>query len=279
VRTHLGLVIVAACGGAPAKPLEPAKPPEPVANAQDEIVVLASAPPDAIVLEVRAIRWACAVTHARGVVTPDLTVPAGRPIKLIVTTPEWPAQAKGLAVSLVGTNVDKPIVKDAPVEIAFRLDKPGTYHWKCPTLVPPKPAYPIDPALAGPEYLAQLDPVKPLVTVTDAEYRAMLDANDLEVPANRLALGAKLYQRKGCVSCHTIDGSPRVGPSWQGIWGSEAKLSDGSTRTVDADYVKESVLHPQAFARPGYPPVMPSFEGQIRDQELAALIAYIESLR
>lgn len=267
-------VMLAACGGSPAKPTET------VSNTQDGIVVLASAPADALVLEVRAIRWSCAVTHPRGVVTSDLEVPVGRAIKLVVSTPEWPEQSKGLAVALVGTNVDKPIVKGAPVEIAFRIDKPGTYQWKCPTLVPPRPSDADEPGTTrSPVYLAQFDPMKPLVAVTAAAYEKMLDANDLEIPANRLTLGAKLYERKGCNACHTIDGSARVGPSWKGIWGTDVTLSDGTTRTVDADYVRESILHPQAFARPGYPPVMPTYEGQIKGGEIKALTAYIESLK
>jgi cytochrome c oxidase subunit 2 len=57
------------------------------------------------------------------------------------------------------------------------------------------------------------------------------------------------------------------------------KLADGSTRTVDADYVKTSILHPTAFARPGFPPSMPSFEGQLRDREIDALVAFIASLK
>lgn len=272
-RVWLG-VILAACGGSPAKPTET------VSNTQDGIVVLASAPPDALVLEVRAIRWSCAVTHPRGVVMPDLEVPVGRAIKLVVSTPEWPEQAKGLAVALVGTNVDKPIVKGAPVEIAFRIDKPGTYQWRCPTLVPPRPSHPDEPDVTySPEALAQFDPMKPLVAVTAAAYEKMLDANDLEIPANRIALGAKLYAQKACKTCHSVDGSRRLGPSWKGIWGTEVKLADGTTRTVDAAYVRESILHPQAFARPGYPPAMPPFEGQIKDVEIKALTAYIESLK
>lgn len=271
---RISIVVLAACGG-PA-----AKPPAPLTNTQDGIVVLATAPADALVLEVRAIRWACEVTHANGVITTDLRVPAGRPIKLIVATPEWPEQARGLEVSLVGTSVKKPIVKDAPVEIAFLIDKPGTYQWRCPTLVPPPLSPSLGPEIAeSPDAVAQRDPIKPLTALSAADYDAMLVANGPEGAGNPVTVGAKLYLNKGCVTCHTTDGSPRVGPSWKGIWGTSVKLDDGSTRTVDATYVRESVLHPQSFARPGYPPVMPSFEGQLRDRELAALVAYIESLR
>ena len=56
-------------------------------------------------------------------------------------------------------------------------------------------------------------------------------------------------------------------------------LADGITLRFDAEYVRDSLAHPQAKARPGYPPSMPSFDGLLREQEIDALIAFIESLR
>ena len=255
----------------------PVTSPEPVATSHDGIAMLATAPPDALVLRVRAIRWSCNVTHANDVETSDLRVPVGRPIKLSVWTPEWPDQARGLAVSL-GTAIHKPVVKGSSVEIAFRIDKPGTYHWKCPTLVPDI-AYRDPDVPESSEAIAQRNPVKPLTAMPAADYDALVAANDPSLPTNRIALGRALYERKGCNACHTIDGSARVGPSWKAIWDSDVKLSDGTTRRVDEAYVRESILHPQAFARSGYPPVMPTFEGQLKERELAALVGYIESLK
>ena len=272
---YLVSILVAGCGASATQPAAPI-PPVPTSAPPDDVVMLASAPADALVLEVRAIHWACDVTHPRGAVTPDLRVPAGRAIRLVVATPESPPRAKGLEVTLGG--VTRPVVKDHPVELAFRIDKPGTYHWKCPTIPPPRS--PLAPGTeASPEWTAQYDPIKPLIAMPPADYEAMIAADTADDPADRVARGAKLYLKKGCVSCHTVDGTPRVGPSWKGIWGTDAKLSDGTTRAVDKAYVTESILHPQAFARPGYPPAMPSFEGQLRDRELSALIAYIESLK
>jgi cytochrome c oxidase subunit 2 len=92
-------------------------------------------------------------------------------------------------------------------------------------------------------------------------------------------LGAKLYEKKGCIGCHSVDGSAKVGPTWKGDWGQKATMSDGTVITVDENYVRESILSPQAKARPGYPPSMPSFEGQLKENEIQALIAYIKSLK
>ena len=94
----------------------------------------------------------------------------------------------------------------------------------------------------------------------------------------KIALGKQLYEQKGCVQCHTLDGTARIGPSWKGIWGKTAALTDHSTRMVDETYVRESILFPQDFARPGYPAVMPSFERQLKGFEIDALTVLIASL-
>jgi cytochrome c oxidase subunit 2 len=91
--------------------------------------------------------------------------------------------------------------------------------------------------------------------------------------------GAEVFKAKGCIACHTVDGTPRVGPSLFHDYGTEVALADGTAVTMDAAYIRESILAPQAKARPGYPPAMPTFEHLISDHEIAAVTAYIRSLR
>lgn len=98
-------------------------------------------------------------------------------------------------------------------------------------------------------------------------------------PRSLIELGARLYEQKGCVGCHSIDGSPRVGPSFKGEWGSRVVLGDGVTLVFDEAYVRESLAHPQAQARAGYPATMPSFDGLLKDREVDALIAFVRSLQ
>jgi len=92
----------------------------------------------------------------------------------------------------------------------------------------------------------------------------------------RVEQGRALAQSKGCVACHTIDGSARVGPSWKGLYGKTETMTDGSTARVDEDYLRSFIRDPQARQVKGYPPVMPRLE--VSDEELAALVAYIQSL-
>jgi cytochrome c oxidase subunit 2 len=92
----------------------------------------------------------------------------------------------------------------------------------------------------------------------------------------RVQQGRALADSKGCVACHTIDGSPRVGPTWKGLHGKTETMADGSTALVDEAYLRSFIRDPQARHVKGFPPVMPKIE--LTDEELAALVAYIQSL-
>jgi len=89
------------------------------------------------------------------------------------------------------------------------------------------------------------------------------------------AQGQQLAKSFGCVACHSVDGSKGVGPSWQGLYGKTETLEDGTRIKVDEDYIKESVLKPNAKIVKGYAPIMPTFTPS--DKELSALIAFIKS--
>lgn len=92
----------------------------------------------------------------------------------------------------------------------------------------------------------------------------------------RVEQGRALADAKGCAACHTIDGSPRVGPTWKGLYGKTENMADGSTALVDEAYLRSFIRDPQARQVKGFPPVMPRIE--LSDEELAALVAYIQSL-
>lgn len=95
-------------------------------------------------------------------------------------------------------------------------------------------------------------------------------------PGARVAQGEALAQSKGCVACHTVDGSSRVGPSWKGLAGKTQTLADGSTVLADEAYLQRAIREPQAQVVKGFPPVMPP--STLSDEELAALVAYLQSL-
>jgi cytochrome c oxidase subunit 2 len=89
--------------------------------------------------------------------------------------------------------------------------------------------------------------------------------------------GAQLFEQKGCVSCHG-EGSQVNAPSLEGVYGAEVQLANGETVTADEEYLRQSILKPQADIVAGYEPLMPSFEGQLTENEIIDLIEYIKSL-
>jgi cytochrome c oxidase subunit 2 len=95
--------------------------------------------------------------------------------------------------------------------------------------------------------------------------------------------GARIYSIRGCNACHSVDGSPKVGPSWKGLWGKTESLADGSTVKIDGadgeNYLKESILDPNAKVVSGYAPQMPPYAGQLNDQHIEALVAYMKTLK
>jgi cytochrome c oxidase subunit 2 len=91
------------------------------------------------------------------------------------------------------------------------------------------------------------------------------------------ARGRALAQAKGCVACHSVDGSRGVGPSWKGLYGKTETMADGSSALVDDKYLEAFIRNPQARTVKGFAPVMPKID--LTDDELAALVAYIKTNR
>jgi cytochrome c oxidase subunit 2 len=91
-------------------------------------------------------------------------------------------------------------------------------------------------------------------------------------------VGRLLYTKNGCLTCHTLDGSRSTGPSFRGLFGHEVALRDGSRVTADENYLRESILFPQARIVAGYEPVMPTYKGQLKDREIMALVEFIKTV-
>jgi cytochrome c oxidase subunit 2 len=89
--------------------------------------------------------------------------------------------------------------------------------------------------------------------------------------------GQELFARLGCDTCHLTDGTGS-GPALQGRFGKQVALRDGQTRVMDDAYVRQSILNPSSLPLPNYRPVMPTFQGQISEEQILQLIAYLKSI-
>ena len=90
-------------------------------------------------------------------------------------------------------------------------------------------------------------------------------------------LGREVAESTGCFACHSLDGTQVVGPTWQGLWGKNIPLADGTTALADADYIAESIRDPAAKLVEGFAPVMiPYDEDTISEADLQALIVFLQ---
>jgi cytochrome c oxidase subunit II len=111
---------------------------------------------------------------------------------------------------------------------------------------------------------------------------AALGGCTADEPKSLVEAGQALSRQKGCVSCHTTDGKPGVGPTWKGLAGSQVVLDDGTTITADDDYLEESILHPNRRTVKGFTTGQMETvvkENSLSADEVEALIAYIKTLK
>jgi cytochrome c oxidase subunit II len=87
----------------------------------------------------------------------------------------------------------------------------------------------------------------------------------------------QLLEAKDCTACHSLDGQPGIGPTFKGIYGRTEKMSDGSVVTVDDDYLRESIVNPDAKIVAGFDPLMP--KPTLTDKEVKEMVDYLETIK
>jgi cytochrome c oxidase subunit 2 len=109
--------------------------------------------------------------------------------------------------------------------------------------------------------------------------RWLSDAALAELNAAPAEAGQRLYGSRGCAQCHSVDGKAGTGPSFKGIFDTQQPLTTGTSVLADENYIRESILEPQAKVVAGFSPVMPTYAGRLSDREIVALIEYIKTLK
>jgi cytochrome c oxidase subunit 2 len=183
-----------------------------------------------------------------------LHVPVNQPVKLIMTS-----QDVIHSFYIPAFRVKKDVLPGRYTELWFEATKTGEYHLFCAEY-------------CGTEHSQMIGSV---VVMEQLEYERWLSGN--VAGESMAAAGQRLFEQRGCASCHAGTSDAR-GPALAGLFGKEVQLEDGRTVTADESYLRESILNPQAKVVAGYSPVMPTFEGQISEEGLLQLVAYIKSL-
>lgn len=218
-------------------------------------------PKNGLEIHVTGKQWAWTATYKNGVTSTEVVVPVNRDVKLILTSEDV------IHSFYIPTfRLKQDAVPGRYTALWFRAEKLGEFQVFCAEF-------------CGTSHSGMMSKVR---VVSQEDYDKWL-ISESEVGSLTMAQqGAKLFQTRACASCHSVD-SPavKVGPSLYQKWGKEEEFDDGTKGLVDENYVRESILLPQAKIVKGYPrpSPMPSFQGQLSEKQLSALVEYIKSLQ
>jgi cytochrome c oxidase subunit 2 len=183
----------------------------------------------------------------------ELHVPTGRPIKMTMISEDTIH-----SMFVPAFRVKSDVLPGRYTSIWFEPTKPGKYHLFCAEYCGTEHSL-----MGGSIYVME-----------PAAYAAWLAG---EVPGAPRATGEELFTSLACVTCHQA-GERQRGPALEGLFGTEVKFATGSTALADEAYVRESILSPGAKVVAGYDPLMPTYQGQVTEEQLMSLVDYIKSL-
>jgi cytochrome c oxidase subunit 2 len=228
-----------------------------------EFMNLQMAPENAYEVQVLGQKWKWLFTYPNGVVDDNLHVPPDEAVRLVMTS-----QDVIHSLYVPDFRIKRDVVPGRYEREWFHALEPGEYQIFCAEY-------------CGTSHAAML--AKVIVHRTRPEFEKWLeDAGNFldKLPPEKLWEGGqKLYNQRGCKQCHSIDGVSGIGPSFKGIWGHKQPLKDGAEVLVEENYIRESLLNPQAKIVAGYEPVMPTYQGRLKDKEITAIIEYLKTLK
>lgn len=168
--------------------------------------------------------------------------------------------------------IKQDLVPGRVTELRITPTLEGEYQVSCAEICGTSHAYMVSPVVVVSQVAYETWVADQL-----AAYEAELQASDGQPDAAR---GEKLYTELGCKACHSLDGAAGVGPTWKGLFGQENHpLADGSTVSVDEDYLYESIVSPNAKIAQGFNAnAMPSFS-YLRDSQVYDLVEFIKTLK
>ncbi len=212
-------------------------------------------PPGDIEIYALGKQWMWKFEHPGGQAEIDqLHVPVDKTIRLVMAS-----QDVIHSFFVPEFRVKRDVVPGTYETLWFKATQPGEYRLECTQY-------------CGLQHARMTGDV---VVMTAAGYARWLERQGVQ--QSLAQQGEALFRSKGCSGCH--DGNSTVhAPSLVGLYGSLVHLQDGSVRRADEQYIRDCILTPRSFTVAGYPPVMPDFSGQLSEDELVKLLAYIQSL-
>jgi len=200
-------------------------------------------------------QWMWHIQHPEGVrEINELHVPEGVPVKLTMTSEDVIHD-----FYIPAFRVKKDVIPGRYSSLWFQATKVGTYHLFCAQY-------------CGADHAEMLGWV---YVMSPADYETWLASG---TPSQTMEkTGEQIFNKFGCASCHQPDG-PGRGPSLVGVYGTEEELQGGEKRLVDEAFIRQAIINPNSVTLRNYPPIMPAFRGQINEEQVLQLIAYVKSL-
>jgi cytochrome c oxidase subunit 2 len=222
---------------------------------------LKRAPEGAMKVKVIARQWSWLFEYENGMRSAELRVPIGKPVNLSLTSEDV---IHGFYAPAF--RIKQDVVPGMVNHLWFQPTQVGSFDVLCTQYC----------GLQHAKMATQI------VVLPEEEFNQWYQKGKEEKEAKAPARGIQLFQEKGCQACHSVDGTPLVGPTVKGLFGKTVTvITDGKERQVVAneDYLKRSLMEPNADVVAGFPPIMPSQKGMITDEELEGIITYIKELK
>ncbi len=209
-------------------------------------------PDNAIPIQASSRMWSWLFTYENGKTSDKLYVPVGQPVNIRLSSEDVLH-----SFYVPAFRVKRDCVPGMESYVWFVAEEPGSYDLFCA------------------EYcgVAHSSMITTVEAIPAAEFAGWL----AEKPAATTA-GKGLLQKHGCLGCHSLDGSPMVGPSFQGIGGRQVTIiANGESRSVTSDrnYLKKAILEPGVELVDGYPPAMPPYADRIPEEDLSGILDYL----
>ena len=182
-----------------------------------------------------------------------LHVPVGRPVKITLASEDvihslW----------FPSFRVKQDVIPNRFRTMWFEATKTGTFHIFCAEY-------------CGTQHSGMIGSV---IVMEPTEYQRWLAGGSEGSLASQ---GEQLFAKYACNTCH-MDTATGRGPVLAGLYGKSRPLASGQTVTADDNYIRESILNPQAKVAAGFAPVMPTFQGQVSEDDLIRLLSYVKSI-
>lgn len=223
-------------------------------------------PANAMEIRVAGYKWFWEFRYPNGeTATRDLYVPVDTPVRLLMSS-ESSSQDDAAVIHsffVPAFRIKRDVLPYHYTVMWFEATREGSYHIFCAEY-------------CGTGHSKMIGTIH---VVPQDEFEEKIKPAGWDEDKETLAeFGERTFGEAGCTACHTTDGSDLVGPTLKGLYESSVDLESGETITADENYLRESIMDPQAEIVKGYPPSMPTYAGRLNDEQIDGLIDFIKSL-